>query len=138
MKQVEISTSSLEKYVRRNRVFILGAGFSAGAGIPLTEELLVRTARKFARECPGLFARVEGYAKESIATSDKSIDFSKLSFSELCTFLEFIELREYGGGERWCENGSREKLALRFYLAKTLVECTPVGTAIPQIYLGNR
>src|SRR3990172_13134030 len=53
----------------------------------------------------------------------------------LSTFLEFIELREYGGGERWCENGSREKLALRFYLAKTIVERTPSTSSIPQLYI---
>ena len=126
--------SSLEPYVRRNRVFILGAGFSAGAGVPLTEELLVSAMRKFSIECPGIYARVENYAKESIGSIDAALDASRVSFSELCTFLEFIELREYGGGERWCENGSREKLALRFYLAKTIVERTP-GNSIPQLYI---
>lgn len=66
---------------------------------------------------------------------DNDLDLSRVSFSELCTFLEFIELREYGGGERWCENGSREKLALRFYLAKTIAELTPSAKSIPQLYI---
>ena len=127
--------SSFEQYVKRNRVFILGAGFSAGAGVPLTEELLASAMRKFSAECPGIYSRVENYAKESTGSADDDLDLSRVSFSELCTFLEFIELREYGGGERWCENGSREKLALRFYLAKTIVERTPVAKSIPQIYI---
>ena len=125
---------SFEQYGKRNRVFILGAGFSAGADIPLTEELLATAMKKFAIECPGIYSRVENYAKESLGT-DEDLDLKKLSFSELCTFLEYIELREYGGGERWCENGSREKLALRFYLAKTIVERTPLAKSMPQIYL---
>ena len=47
---------------------------------------------------------------------------------------EFIELREYGGGERWSENGSLEKVALRYYLAKTLVARTPRPAAVPELY----
>lgn len=124
-----------EQYVKQNRVFILGAGFSAAAGIPLTEELLARAMNKFAIECPGIYSRVDNYAKECAGSTDQNLDLSKISFSELCTFLEFIELREYGGGERWCDNGSREKLALRFYLAKTIAERTPTASSLPQIYL---
>ena len=123
------------QHVKRNRVFILGAGFSAGAGIPLTKELLASTMRKFSIECPGIYSRVENYAKESIGSTDDDLEISRINFSELCTFIEFIELREYGGGERWCENGSREKLALRFYLAKTIVERTPLAKSIPQLYI---
>jgi len=128
-------TRLFEKHVKRNRVFILGAGFSAGAGIPLTEKLLANAMDKFSIECPGIYSRVENYAKESIGVLEGELDLSKVSFSELCTFLEFIELREYGGGERWCENGSREKLALRFYLAKTIAERTPTIEHVPQLYL---
>lgn len=127
--------NSFEQYVKRNRVFILGSGFSAGAGIPLTEELLASAMKKFSIECPGIYALVENYAKESVGSLDSDLDLARVTFSELCTFLEFIELREYGGGERWCENGSREKLALRFYLAKTIMERTPSGKSIPQLYI---
>lgn len=126
--------ASYEKYVKQNRVFILGAGFSAAAGIPLTEELLSRAMKKFSIECPGIYSRVENYAKECAGSTDQDLDLSSISFSELCTFLEYIELSEYGGGERWCENGSREKLALRFYLAKTIAESTPSAPSLPQLY----
>lgn len=131
----EPDRAHFEQYVKHNRVFILGAGFSAAAGIPLTEELLAQAMNKFSIECPGIYLRVENYAKECVGSTDQNLDLSKISFSELCTFLEFIELREYGGGERWCDNGSREKLALRFYLAKTIAERTPTASSVPQLYL---
>lgn len=120
--------------VRKCRVFVLGAGFSADAGVPLTVSLLSEALRLFAAECPGIYARVEGYAKEAMGAASDVLDIANLSFSELCTFLEFIELREYGGGERWSESGSREKLALRYYLAKTLVGRTPRPAAVPELY----
>jgi hypothetical protein len=131
----ELQNIHIEQYVKQNRVFVLGAGFSAEAGIPLTQELLVLAMDKFSIECPGIFSRVENYAKECTGSTEGSLDLSKISFSELCTFLEFIELREYGGGERWSENGSQEKLALRFYLAKTIAERTPTTSSLPSLYL---
>lgn len=120
---------------KRNRVLILGGGFSAAAGVPLTGPLLDRAMQKFAAECPGIFSRVDGYARESTGHIDNEIDYTQISFSELCTFLEYIELREYGGGERWSGAGSREKLALRFYLSKTLVEHTPAAENLPDLYV---
>ncbi len=123
-----------EKQVVKNRLFILGAGFSANAGIPLTDKLLKLTMSKFADECPGLYERVNNYAQTCFST-DGQLDYSKVNFSDFCTFLEYQELREYGGGERWSDAGSREKLALKFYIAKTIDESTPRDENIPDIYL---
>lgn len=117
-----------------NRVFILGAGFSAAAGVPLTQRLLQDALHSFSLECPGIYGRVEGHALKSLGQDDGPLDTATLNFSDLCTFLEFIELREYGGGERWSENGSREKLALRYYLAKTIVASTPTPDKVPELY----
>jgi len=122
--------------IKGNRTFILGAGFSAGAGIPLTAQLLVLTMQKFSKESYGLFERVDNYVRECIGQyDDKEVDYSKVDFSHICTFLEYIELREYGGGERFSNIGSREKVALRYFLAKTIVENTPLADDIPQLYL---
>jgi hypothetical protein len=125
----------LRDEIKRNRVFVLGAGFSAAAGIPLTSPLLEKSMNKFSIECPGIYSRVNGYAKESTGHYKEPIDYSKASFSEICTFLEYIELSEFGGGERWSNTGSRVKKALRFYLAKTIVEHTPSDDEIPELYI---
>lgn len=135
MAENEIDRRWYEQNVRKNRVFILGAGFSAAAGVPLTAALLDKTMKKFSAECPGTFKRVDGYAKTSTENIDGEVDYSSVDFSDLCTFLEYIELREYGGGERWTNAGSREKLALRFYLAKTIAEHTPSESDLPDLYV---
>jgi len=122
-----------EEYVVRNRLFILGAGFSAEAKIPLTDELLKLAMEKMQAECSAIYERINSYAESCFCCDN--VDYSKISFSDFCTFLEFIELREFGGGERWSDDGSREKLALRFYLAKTIAERTPRDNEIPEIYL---
>ncbi len=134
MTEDKSGKSKHEQNVKRNRVFILGAGFSAAAGVPLTSTLLEKTMAKFSSESPGLFARVDDYAKECTENTDGKVDYSVVDFSSLCTFLEYIELSEYGGGERWKDAGSREKLALRFYLAKTIAEHTPSESDLPVLY----
>lgn len=123
-----------QEFIRNRRVFILGAGFSAAAGIPLTAALLKSSMQLFSAECPGIFARVNNYAKD-IQEELHLPDYSTISFSELCTYLEYIELREYAGGERWSNAGCREKLALRFYLSKTIARSTPDINSIPDLYI---
>jgi len=124
---------SFEEYVVKNRLFILGAGFSAEAKIPLTDELLKLAMGKMQVECSGIYERINSYAQSCFCCNN--VDYSKVSLSDLCTFLEFVELREFGGGERWSDAGSREKLVLRFYLAKTIAERTPRENEIPEIYI---
>lgn len=124
------------KSTRRNRVFILGAGFSAGADIPMTGTLLAKAMILCRAEASGLCERIDNYARMAGGLGDEAeVDYTAVDFAELCTFLEFNELREYAGGERWSDAGSREKLALRFYLAKTIARLTPRPADIPPLYL---
>jgi hypothetical protein len=125
----------MEQRTRNSRAFILGAGFSAGAGIPLTDKLLPRVMETFARDCPGLYSRVDDYAKTILGDDESPVDYSKMSLQELCTMIEYVELNEYSGGERWSDAGCREKLALRFYLAKTIANLTPTPATMPPLYL---
>ena len=88
-------------YINKNRLFILGAGFSAGAGIPLMDTLLKLTMDKFKSESE-ISERIDNYVRiYKNLKDDEDIDYSKIDFYELCDFLEFIELREYGAGERY-------------------------------------
>ncbi|MFK5978289.1 MAG: hypothetical protein QM488_05320 [Rhizobiaceae bacterium] len=115
------------------RIFVLGAGFSAGAGIPLTNVLLPEAARIFADEAEGLFQRVCYYADQidvQLVGSPNAEDFTRL-----CTHLEFLELREYAGPKRWSNDGSREKLALKFFLSKAIALHTPEPCDVPDYYM---
>ena len=125
---------SISDFIRRRRVFILGAGFSAAAGIPMTGPLLSLAMNRFREESPGLWSRVYRYVRACFGL-DGEPDYERLSLAEICTFLHYVELREHAGGERWSDAGSRENLALRYFIAKTVVERTPIGSSIPAVYL---
>ena len=77
------SSSAYRESLKANRVFILGAGFSAAAGVPLTNELLKEALNLFSIECPGIYSRVENYAMESIGQESGSLNVERLNFSEL-------------------------------------------------------
>lgn len=114
------------------RVFFLGAGFSAGAEIPLMDKLLKLTMGMFQKESPSLFERVDNFAREAISQyDDNEVDYSTVNFSNLCTYLEYMELREHEIGEV----ASKEKKALRYYLAKTIAKHTPAMENIPDLYI---
>lgn len=129
-------TQSIQETILKSRVFILGAGFSASAGIPMIGQLLTEGMKLFKCECPGIYERVTGYAATCFCLDDdQETDYTQLKFADLCTFLEYIELREYGGGERWTVHGSREKLAFRYYLSKAIANSTPSISRIPELYI---
>lgn len=123
--------NSLEK----TRTFVLGAGFSAGAGIPTTDKLLHEAFRLMAVECDGLYQRIERYAKFCFGNKLSIIDqnLETPNFIKLSSYLHYVEMTEFGGGERWCDNGSREILTLKYFISKAIAKSTP--DSIPELYL---
>lgn len=133
MTEEKNTKNRFEEYVRNNRLFFLGAGFSAAAGIPMTNQLLAAAMERFQEESSGLFECVDGYVRDCFQLQDAP-DYSHLDLSQICTFLDYQELREYGGGERWSDAGSRENLAFKYYLAKEVALRTPAVEALPELY----
>lgn len=123
--------NSLEK----RRTFVLGAGFSAGAGIPTTNKLLHKALKLMEIECYGLYQKIEDYAKicfkNDLSIIDQNLETSK--FIKLSSYLHYVEMTEFGGGERWCDNGSREILTLKYFISKAIAKSTP--DSIPELYL---
>ena len=133
VKTVDVVKEYVKEYLDRSRVFVLGSGFSAGANIPLTEELVDMALNLMEQEIPYIGEQVR--SSYDIAVADTVESDSTSIISKLCTLLEYNELREHGGGERNFEGGSQEKLALKFYLAKALSLRTPSPNEVPDLYV---
>ena len=121
--------------LRKRRVFVLGAGFSAAAGIPMTDALLKHALFLMKLECDGIYSRIERYAKlcfeNDLKLLDQDLGFN--GFEKLSSYLHYIEMTEHGGGERWSDEGSREILTLKYFIAKAISKLTP--DEIPKLYL---
>lgn len=100
--------------------------------MPLTNVLLPKAATLFRDQAGGLFERIGWWA------SDADVDLNgrpdAVDLARLCTQLDFMELREHGGGERWSVEGSRERLALKYFLAKAIATSTPTASELPAYY----
>ena len=122
---------SLEK----TRVFVLGAGFSAGAGIPMTDTLLTGAMELMRVECDGIYQRIEDSAQICFENDLPLINqnLNAPGFSKLCSYLHYVEMRNFGGGERWSDAGDRELLTLKYYISKKIAQITPAE--IPEPYI---
>lgn len=116
------------------RLFVLGAGFSAEAGVPMTASLLDHAMQLFRSECPDIFERVRNYTQLAFGLGESEPDYRNVSLPDLCTFLDYVELRESGGREKWSDHGCRERLALKHYLAKAVMNTTPSPDNVPKLY----
>lgn len=114
---------------------MLGAGFSVSAGIPMTNSLLSGALERMRRECNGIYQRIESSAhtcfENNLPLSDQCLDAG--GFSKLSSFLHYIEMRNFGGGERWSDAGDRETLTLKYFISKEISQITP--KTIPELYL---
>lgn len=121
--------------VEKIRLFVLGAGFSAGAGIPMTHSLLSGALEIMKEECTGIYQRIENSAQtcfeNDLPLSDQCLDAA--GFSKLSSFLHYIEMRNSGGGDRWSDAGDRELLTLKYFISKKISQITP--DTLPELYL---
>lgn len=119
----------------KRRVFVLGAGFSAAAGIPMTDALLKQALCLMRSECSGIYSRIESYAKICFENKLELLnqDLGFYGFKKLSSYLHYIEMTEHGGGERWSNEGSREILTLRYFISKAISKLTP--EKVPKLYL---
>jgi hypothetical protein len=122
------------KWIAENRLFILGAGFSAEAGVPLTGELLSRAMDLCRKECAWFVERMDDFARECFQI-DGEPDYKSLDLAKYVTYLEYASLRELGGGDCWSELGSKPMLCLRYHLAKAIAAATPRVDDVPEMYL---
>lgn len=118
-----------------HRVFLLGAGFSKPAGLPLASELLDRV-RDVARRCLStpdgynhLEADLERY-EMYLADTEPSRPFDLEEFGAWLDWEHVLRLR---GSDTWSDEGNRSSLQLRWAIGHVLYRATP--TVVPPAYL---
>lgn len=118
-----------------SRVFLLGAGFSKPAGLPLANELLdlVReVARDFMRAPDGsshLETAIERYERY-LADTEPARPFDLEEFGAWLDWEYVLRLR---GSDTWSQDGSRASLQLRWAIGRVLHGATPA--TLPEVYL---
>jgi len=89
--------------VQEGQAFLLGSRVFGCCGDPLTGTLLQRAMDLMRSEITGIAERIDRHAEVCLNLFDVPVDYSVLRLDQLCTFLHFIERREYSGKECWSE-----------------------------------
>jgi hypothetical protein len=100
----------------------------------MTDSLLHHALTLMKAQAIGLFQRIEGHAYvcfgDDTPLLSRSLDAH--AFTRLSSYLHYLEMTEFGGGDRWSGAGSREILTLKFFLSKAVMLLTP--QALPSVY----
>ncbi len=123
---------------RRYRIFILGAGFSRPAGLPLADELW-REVRYRAKSLCGRAAKfwddLETYIQfrkdcDGVALTPDEVDFED--------FLAFLDIEHHlglRGSDTWSVDGNEGQVVVKTLIGQILTEAMPAREAVPQLYI---
>lgn len=117
-----------------NRIFLLGAGFSKLAGLPLASELLDRVLA-VARECMShdgsshLEADLDRYERY-LAATDPGRAFD---LEEFGAWLDWEHTLRLKGSDTWSDEGNRSSLQLRWAIGRVLHQTSPAD--LPEVYV---
>ncbi|MGD9981557.1 MAG: SIR2 family protein [Hyphomonadaceae bacterium] len=123
---------------KRFRLFVLGAGFSKAAGLPLANELWAEV-RKRARLLDGRAARfardLRSYIEfkrrtEGIEFNDNDVPFE--------AFMEYLDLEHFlgmRGSDTWSDDGNETTILVKHLISQILVERLLALPEIPSAYL---
>lgn len=121
------------------RIFILGAGFSAPAGLPLTPELLplvldeVKDEVKDEDGWSHLHRSLDEYREFVEATTGDMPD--PVDIEDFATYIDHQHHLGLLGSDTWSEEGNRDQFLLRWGIGRVLTMRTPALAELPELYL---
>ena len=112
------------------RLFILGAGFSKPAGLPLASELLDLVLNELKRlgGRTHLHRAVDSYLGYVEATTGRKP--ARIDIEEFAGYLDYRHSFGVLGSDTWSEEGNRDQFLLRWGIGRVLTRATPTVIAL--------
>lgn len=112
------------------RLFVLGAGFSRPAGLPLGNELFSLVLAEAARDREPYFAELlreesERYRLYIERTTGRVLKADELELEQFMSFLDTEHALGFTGGETFSDEGNKAQLLIRYLIAKVLYRLQP-------------
>lgn len=120
------------------RIFVLGAGFSKGAGLPLASELfpLVKASIESENGKDTKFQRdLENYLRYQKACGRTDVDEKSIDLEELMSFWDIEHFLWLRGSDTWSDEGNESQLMVRKAIGRVIHLRTPSIDNIPNQYL---
>ncbi len=117
------------------RLFILGAGFSKPAGLPLATELLdsVLNEIEHLNGRTHLHRAVDSYLDYAEATAGRRP--FQIDIEEFAAYLDYRHTFGVLGSDTWSQEGNRDQFLLRWGIGRVLISATPTPEKTPKLYL---
>jgi SIR2-like domain len=119
------------------RIFILGAGFSKPAGLPLATELFSKVKEiieirygkdtKFHRD-------VEDFLNYCRKCEGADICEESLDLEQLMTYLDIEHYLQLRGKHTWSQEGNESQLMIRKAIGEVIYRNTPKSDCLPDVY----
>jgi len=119
------------------RIFILGAGFSKLAGLPLASELFSEVLNliegRYGMETT-LHADLDEYTDYREACDGDSFDKSNIDMEEFMSYLDIEHFLELRGSKAWSEEGNESQIMIRKAIGEVIHSYTPQSDSLPNAY----
>ena len=119
-------------------IYILGAGFSQPAGLPLGTELW-REVNHRAASLTGRMAQfrqdLEEFIKFKAECDGVQLDPNQVNYEEFLGYLDIEYHLTLRGSHTWSEDGNEAQVVAKTLIGQVIAERMPSKKAIPQLYL---
>lgn len=125
-------------YPKKYAVYVLGAGFSAAAGLPMAGELwreilarglkLGGRAEKFRRD-------LDDYLEYRRVCDGEELRYEDVDLETLMGFLDIEHHLGLRGGDTWSTHGNEGQVVIKTLIGQILSERTPAAGQIPELYV---
>jgi hypothetical protein len=125
---------------RNFAIYILGAGFSASAGLPLASELWQQIFDRASGHDKSLRMShfdtdIEDFILYKKRSFGQSIKREEINFEEFLGYLDLEFHLGLRGSDTWSSDGNETQVIVKTLIGKILTERTPSVRKIPDLYL---
>jgi SIR2-like domain len=119
-------------------IYILGAGFSKPAGLPLATELwgeVYRRAALLTDRMAQFREDLEDFIKFKAECDGVQLTPDKVNYEEFLDYLDLEYHLNLRGSHTWSEDGNEAQIVAKTLIGQVIAERMPSKKAIPQLYL---
>jgi hypothetical protein len=119
------------------RMFVLGAGFSRAAGLPLARDLFQLVRNEAASDIGSdnhLERDLKRYTKFLLDTKNLKVKVDDVDFEEFLGFLDVEHYLGLEGSDTFSREGNQSQLIIRSLIGRVLHNASPKGQNIPEVY----
>jgi len=119
-------------------LYILGAGFSVAAGLPLADDLwkeVCRRALLMTGRAEKFYEDLDAYIEFKERCEGTKLTREAVSFEEFLGFLDVEHYLGLRGSDTWSADGNESQVIVKTLIGQILTERMPKVSAIPHLYL---